>query len=86
MRHYKLFRNERHDDWVLLSGVVDQVSMATLSAISNASTDYGKNAVTEVTGNNHVDNSNEDSDSGEGVWSSGAEPYGVKERMRRRTL
>ena len=47
---------------LLLSGVVDQASIVTSSAISDSSTNYGKN----VTGNYHVDNSSEDSDTDEG--------------------
>ena len=46
---------------LLLNGVVDQADVVTSSAISDSSTNYGKN----VTGYYHVDNSSEHSDSDE---------------------
>ena len=42
--------------------IVDQANMVTSYAISESSTNYGKN----VTGSYYVDNANEDSDSEEG--------------------
>ena len=69
---------------MLLSRVVDQVSMVTSSAILDSSTKYGKN----VTGNNHVNNTSKDSDSDKGdVCSSEDEVLldGRAKEMKRRT-